>query len=145
MDRNTNEKGTYHGEQQQQQQGKDKDKEKDRNALYEECCRDIESEYEKIYHELRENVKEFCSLWKHHTQNEMMPRQLYNFYNAVTTNKHEFLLLEKSFFKLQGLEERMKTTMFGPKPADAGLRPSVDWASKMPCNEPEINTDWSVS
>jgi hypothetical protein len=140
MDRNTTEKGTYNGEQQQQQQGKDND----RNVLYEECCRDIEREYEKIYQELHENVKEFCSLWKYHTHNEMMPRELYNFYNAVTTNKHEFLLLEKSLFRLQELEKRMKATMLGPKPVAAGLRPNVDWASQMPSNEPEINTDWSV-
>ncbi|GAB7330214.1 hypothetical protein MBLNU13_g01875t1 [Cladosporium sp. NU13] len=138
MDHITTEKGTYNGEQQQQGNCKD------RNAPYEECCRDIECEYEKINQELRENVEEFCSLWKYHTHNEMMPRELYNFYNAVTTNKHEFLLLEKSLFRLQELEQRMKATMLGPKSVDAGLRPTVDWASKMPSNEPEINTDWSV-
>ena len=138
MDRNTTEKGTYNGEQQQQGSVKD------RNALNEECCREIERGYEKINQELHKNVQEFCSLWKYHTHNEMMPCELYNFYNAVTTNKHEFLLLEKSLFRLQELEERMKATILGPKPIDVGLRPAVDWASKMPSNEPEINTDWLV-
>ena len=140
MDRDTTEKGTYYGEQ-QQGSGKDEDKQ---NALYEDICRDFERNYEIVHNELRENVKEFCSLWKYYSRNELMPRQLYNFYNAVTTNKHEFLLLEKNLLKLRDLEERMKATMFGPKPSDAGMRPTVDWAFKMPSDEPEIDTDWSV-
>jgi hypothetical protein len=148
MDRKTTEKGTYrpHEGEQQQKQGSSSGKEDEdkQTALYESCCCDFEVAYDKVHHELRENVKEFTSLWKHYSQNELMPRQLYNFYNAVITNRHEFLLLEKSLSKLQELEERMKATRFGPKPVGAGLRTYVDWASKMPENEPEVNWHWSV-
>lgn len=148
MDLDIPEKGTYqpHGGEQQQQQsssssGKDEDKQ---TALYEETCREYKIAYDEVQHELRENVKEFTGLWKYHTHNEMMPRELYNFYNAVTTNRHEFLLLEKSLFQLQELAERLKATRFGPKAIEAGLRSYVDWASQMPSDEPEVNWRWSV-
>jgi hypothetical protein len=152
MDRNTTKKGTYqlpkepHGEQQQQQQGsgKDKDKGKDKlDAIWEECCRGMAFNYAKTHRELRENVKEFTGLWKYHTHNEMMPRELYNFYNAVTTNKHEFLLLEKRLFELQVLEKRAKALRFGTEPSEVGYHTYVDWGSKMPSDNPEINKDWS--
>jgi hypothetical protein len=144
MDRNTTEKGTYqpHEGKQQQQQGKEE--EDKQTALYESCCRDFEVAYNKLHQELRENVQEFTGLWKHYSQNELMPRELYNFYNAVTTNKHEFLLLEKNLRKFQALEERMMTTRFGPKALEAGARTYVDWAEKMPEHEPEVNWRWSV-
>lgn len=146
MDRNTTQKGTYqpHGGKQQQQQQQGKEEEDKQTALYESCCRDFEVAYDKLHQELRENVREHTSLWKHYSQNELMPRQLYNFYNAVTTNRHEFVLLEKNLRKFQALEERMKTTRFGPKPVEAGGRTYVDWASQMPVDEPEVNWRWSV-
>ena len=161
MDRKTTKQGTYQlhkenkSEQQQQQQqqgngnGKDKDRDKQNkgnsfDAIWEECCRGIESNYAKIHHELRETVKEFTSLWKYHTHNEMMPRELYNFYNAVTTNKHEFLLLEKNLFDLQALERHTKALKFGPEPVEVGFHTYVDWASKMPSDSPEVNTNWSI-
>jgi hypothetical protein len=149
MDRNTTEKGTYRpheGKQQQQgsSSGKDKKEEAKQTALYESCCRDFEVAYDKVHHDLCDNVKEFTSLWKYYSQNELMPRQLYNFYNAVTTNRHELMLLEKSLSKLQELEERIETTRLGPKPVESGVRTYVDWASKMPENEPGVNWRWSV-
>jgi hypothetical protein len=143
MDRNTTKKGTYqlrkehHGEQQGSGSGsgKDKDKGKDKlDAIWEECCRSMDFNYAKVHRELNENVKEFTSLWKYHTHNEMMPRELYNFYNAVTTNKHEFLLLEK----------RSKALRFGAEPSEVGYHTYVDWTSKMPSDNPEINKDWSM-
>lgn len=153
MDIDTPEKGTYQlREEQQQQQGngsgdcKDKDKgEKEKQkALYEKCCRDLERAYATVNRELREKVSEFCSLQKYYRQNELMPRELFNFYNAITTNKHEFLMLEKALVGLKRLEGVLQETMFGPKPAEVGEHAHVDWAENMPCDNPEVNPKWSV-
>ena len=142
MDRNTAEIGTYKPQQGSSSSGKEE--EDKQTALYESCCRNFEVAYDKLNQELRENVKEHTSLWKHYSQNELMPRELYNFYNAVTTNRHEFLLLEKNLRKFQALEERMMTTRFGPKALEAGARTYVDCAEKMPEHDPEVNWRWSV-
>lgn len=152
MDIDTPDKGTYQLREEQQSSGngsgdcKDKDKEeKDKqNALYEKCCRDLERAYDTVNRELREKVGEFCSLQKYYRQNELMPRELFNFYNAVTTNKHEFLMLEKVLDGLKRLGEVLRETMFGPNPAEAGERTYVDWAENMPSDHPEVNKDWSV-